>query len=341
MKLAAAILFAVTNAQRDGRQREKETPSESDDAFASYFGADGDYGNAFGDYNAFGAESFGDNYEVADAFGDLTFGDYDGDYAGETVVDTANIEQAVAADEANRPTNDDQDDGKTFLPGDTSASANQNDASFAAYCWENSASKTATSAEVNWATSGGSWKQCTGNGSACEVKVVRNLEDNNNIVQITSKCANEDSCLANMEQNFNPKRVTGTRYQSFLHQSCRPKVLGSFNTAVGARFSSNNERSTCFFCVEPCAAADPTDTKCVGPDGQGGVRSAPSNASGVNIFLESTLKTNGGANPNLGDNYYSTTTGTLTNVATGATRVMKVSNIQAQQLNNNAASSFA
>ena len=107
-------MFAVTSAQRNegGRQREKETPSSTDDAFAAYFGAyDGD---AFGDYgNAFGAESFGDSYDSADAFGDLTFGNYDGDYDGVDTVDTAAVEQAVASDEANRPGNDNGGDRKS------------------------------------------------------------------------------------------------------------------------------------------------------------------------------------------------------------------------------------
>ena len=80
MKLQAAILFAVTNAQRDGgRVRDKEVNSaDVSDAFADYFG---DANNAFGDYNAGDSaayDAFGDSYE---AFGDLSFGDYAADYS--------------------------------------------------------------------------------------------------------------------------------------------------------------------------------------------------------------------------------------------------------------------
>ena len=85
MKLQAAILFAVTNAQRDGgRVRDKEVNSaDVSDAFADYFG---DANNAFGDYAAVDAaayDAFGDSYE---AFGDLSFGDYDAsDYSSGNV----------------------------------------------------------------------------------------------------------------------------------------------------------------------------------------------------------------------------------------------------------------
>ena len=82
MKLQAAILFAVSNAQRDGgRVRDKDVSSDVSDAFADYFG---EANNAFGDYNAGDAaayDSFGDSYE---AFGDLSFGDYAADYSSGT-----------------------------------------------------------------------------------------------------------------------------------------------------------------------------------------------------------------------------------------------------------------
>jgi len=328
MKLAAAILFAVTSAQRNegGRQREKETPSSTDDAFAAYFGAyDGD---AFGDYgNAFGAESFGDSYDSADAFGDLTFGNYDGEYVdGVDAVDTAAVEQAVAADEANRPGQDNNDDGKTFLPGNTSNAADETQSAFAAYCWENSASKTASdTAENNWALVGGSFKQCTGSASACEVKVVRDVASNN-IVQIVSKCANESSCIANMEQNFNPRKLLSFQtslYNSYMQQNCRPQHLGGNSITFGNRHKFNKQKSTCFFCVEPCAAAAAA-ARCVGPNA--GATAPMSVAVGtVDIFDESTLT----GTDMLSNNYYSTVTGTLN----PGGKVMTVSKIQADQIN--------
>lgn len=327
MKLAAAILFAVTSAQRNegGRQREKETPSSTDDAFAAYFGAyDGD---AFGDYgNAFGAESFGDSYDSADAFGDLTFGNYDGEYVdGVDAVDTAAVEQAVAADEANRPGQDNNDDGKTFLPGDTSNAADETQGAFAAYCWENSASRTdaTNTAEKNWALVGGSFNRCTGSASACEVKVVRDVESNN-IVQIVSKCANESSCIANMEQNFNPRKLLHSTsvYNSYMQQSCRPQNLGGNALNFGNRFKFNKQKSTCFFCVEPCAT-NAAAARCVGPNA---AATAPMSVAvgTVDIFDESTLT----GSDMLFDNYYSTVSGTIT-----GGKVMTVSKIQKEQLN--------
>jgi len=335
MKLAAAILFAVTSAQRNegGRQREKETPSSTDDAFAAYFGAyDGD---AFGDYgNAFGAESFGDSYDSADAFGDLTFGNYDGEYVdGVDAVDTAAVEQAVAADEANRPGQDNNDDGKTFLPGDTSNAADETQSAFAAYCWENSASRTSATAtaELNWATSGGSFQQCTGKASACEVKVVRDVSSND-IVQIVSKCANEDSCIANMEQNFNPRKLLGFQtslYNSYMQQNCRPQKLGGNTFTFGQRFKANKQKSTCFFCVEPCTSAAAA-AGCIGPNAAG--NAAMSVAVGtVDIFDEASLT----GSDMLSNNYYSTVSGTLS-----GGKQMTVSQIQKLQLNTAAAGTF-
>lgn len=335
MKLAAAILFAVTSAQRNegGRQREKETPSSTDDAFAAYFGAyDGD---AFGDYgNAFGAESFGDSYDSADAFGDLTFGNYDGEYVdGVDAVDTAAVEQAVAADEANRPGQDNNDDGKTFLPGDTSDSADETKTAFAAYCWENTAVKTAAdTAENNWALVGGSFNQCTGSASACEVKVVRDVQTNL-IVQIVSKCANEDSCIANMEQNFNPRKLLSFQtslYNSYMQQTCRPQHLGGNAITFGNRHKFNKQKSTCFFCVEPCAT-NTAAAGCVGINTAGsGPESVPTGS--IDLFSESTLT----GTDMLSNNYYSTVTGTLNPGA----KTMTVSKIQADQINAAAGMTF-
>merc|ERR1712187_3914 len=296
-----------------------ETPSSTDDAFAAYFGAyDGD---------AFGAESFGDSYDSADAFGDLTFGNYDGEYVdGVDAVDTAAVEQAVAADEANRPGQDNNDDGKTFLPGDTSNAADETQSAFAAYCWENSASKTASAtAENNWALVGGSFNQCTGSASACEVKVVRDVESND-IVQIISKCANEDSCIANMEQNFNPRKLLSFQtslYNSYMQQTCRPQHLGGNAITFGNRHKFNKQKSTCFFCVEPCATAAAA-TGCVGVNSAGtGPNSIPTGT--IDLFVESTLT----GTDMLSNNYYSTVTGTLNPGA----KSMTVSKIQADHIN--------
>lgn len=354
MKLTAAILFAVTNAQREGgRQREKETPSSSDDAFAAYFGAGFDYN---GDYGAaFDADAFGESAETNDydAFGDLSFGDY----TYPDSVDAAAVEEAVAADEANRPGNDDNDDGKTLIPGNTQATNDRTDSGFDAYCYENSASSlddwatTTAGTTAAGATGTGKWRQCIGEGSACEVKVVRDLTSND-IVQVVSKCANEVSCVANMKQNFNPGSTGSNNvYQWYVQQACKPwrTVDGSGNDTgpmIGGRFSSNKERSTCFFCVEPCTGAEtPTlpstlmsaTSNCVGPTAEGTADGAPANAvdganNAINIFDHTKLAAIPSAtNQFTTDNYYTTVTG----VYTGTTAPLTVSRIQAVQLDTN------
>jgi len=332
MKLAAAILFAVTNAQRDGgRQREKETPSSSDDAFAAYFGAGFDYGSDYGNA-AFDGAAFGDSADDGfDAFGDLNFGSYD---YGTDSVDAAAVEESVAADEAdaaNRPSNDDQDDGKTILPGLTTNANDRTSSGFDAYCWEASSNTLA-----GWATTtNGQWKQCIGSGSACEVKVVRKSSDDT-IAQVVSKCANEVSCVANMKQNFNPGLVANSKYSWYVQQQCKP--FG--NAVLGPRFKSNNEKSTCVFCVEPCTNAEVTapfdgSQNCVGPSANGVADGTPANANdgavNIDIFDPSTLNTiPGAATPFTTDNYYTTVTGTITN--NGVTEPITVSRIQAVQL---------
>jgi len=333
MKLAAAILFAVTNAQRDGgRQREKETPSSSDDAFAAYFGAGFDYGSDYGNA-AFDGAAFGDSADDGfDAFGDLNFGSYD---YGTDSVDAAAVEESVAADEAdaaNRPSNDDQDDGKSqaILPGSTANTNDRTNDALDAYCWEAS-----SNSKAGWATlANGQWKLCRGEGMSCEVKVARKSSDDS-IVQIVSKCANEESCVANMKQNFNPGLVANSKYSWYVQQQCKP--FG--NAVLGNRFKSNNERSTCVFCVEPCSAADKTafdgSQACVGPSADTVADGTPALTDGagtvIDIFDQATLDSiPSGTSPFTTDNYYVTVTGTITQG--GVTEPITVSRIQALQL---------
>merc|ERR1712048_656343 len=225
--------FAVTNAQRDGgRQREKETPSSSDDAFAAYFGAGFDYGSDYGNA-AFGADAFGDSADDGfDAFGDLNFGSYD---YGTEAVDAAAVEESVAADEAdaaNRPSNNDADDGKTILPGNTANTNDRTNSAFNGWCWTNSGATKAAWAKTSAGTGQGKWVQCLGSGSACEVKVARKISDGT-IVQVTSSCANEESCVANMKQNFNPGTTANNIYSQYVQQACKP-----FGAAVIGHVSS-------------------------------------------------------------------------------------------------------
>merc|ERR1712048_1117783 len=333
--------FAVTNAQRDGgRQREKETPSSSDDAFAAYFGAGFDYGSDYGNA-AFGADAFGDSADEGfDAFGDLNFGSYD--YGNDAAaVDVAAVEESVAADEAeaaNRPSNNDADDGKTILPGVTTNANDRTNSAFDGWCWTNSGATKAAWAKTSAGTGQGKWIQCLGSGSACEVKVARKISDNS-IVQITSQCANEVSCVANMKQNFNPGTTSSaganTIYSKYVQQACKP-----FGAAViGNRFKSNSERSTCFFCTEPCSTAESgnsysSSANCVGPSADGTADGAPANAVdsasvAIDIFDDATLaQTPSPTNKFTTDNYYTTVTGTLS----GSPSSITISKIQAVQL---------
>lgn len=325
MKLAAAILFAVSNAQRGERQREKETPI-TDDAFASYFGDSYDYGNAF-DEASYDAGAFGDS---ADAFGDLSFGDYTLDYE---TVDVAAIEDAVQADEAspaasNRPVSN-NNDGKTLIPGDNTDDNDRTNAGFDSFCWINSGATLAEWAATS-GTNAGRWHRCLGEGSACEVKVVRILSDNDkttSVRQVTSKCANESSCIANMKQNFNPKIASaGNWYKQYLMQQCKP-------FGVGDRFKSNGERSSCVFCVEPCTESEQSTGfatgGCVGPSANGTPKGTV-NAASIDVFDPATLQSNGAGNQYTTGNYYSTVTGTYTKNSVSVS--LEVSTIQAAQL---------
>lgn len=350
MKLNAAILIAVTNAQRDGRQREKETPSTSDNSFADYFG------QAFGDYGDYGAgfngDAFGDSADASyDAFNDLSFGDYGDNYDGAAIdVNSAQIEEDVAAAVAAEPVRPGaQDEGKTLFPGNTAASNDRTNSQLAAYCWVSSGYTT-----TDWArNTDGRWDQCLGEASACEVKVVRDLSIDNsqtnsaNIVQVTSKCANESSCVANMKQNFNPGTSANGMYNLYTYQACKPF------SGLGARFKSNNERSVCFFCVEPCATnSSPAGANCIGPDNatqaSANADGAPANAVAVgigqgganvniDIFDDTTLATSvaSGGSPGTTDNFYSTVTGTVSYTDANSithTRSVTISKIQQLQL---------
>jgi len=262
----------------------------------------------------------------------LNFGSYD---YGAEAVDAAAVEESVAADEAdaaNRPSNDDQDDGKSqaILPGDTANTNDRTNDALDAYCWEAS-----SNSKAGWATiANGEWKLCRGEGSSCEVKVVRKSSDDS-IVQIVSKCANEESCVANMKQNFNPGLVANSKYAWYVQQQCKP--FG--NAVLGPRFKSNNEKSTCVFCVEPCSANDKNSfdgsQACVGPSADTVADGTPALNDGstdIDIFNQATLNSiPGGSNPFTTDNYYVTVTGTITQG--GVTEPITVSRIQALQLN--------
>jgi len=349
MKLQAAILFAVTNAQRDGgRVRDKEVNSaDVSDAFADYFG---DANNAFGDYAAVDAaayDAFGDSYE---AFGDLSFGDYDAsDYASD-----------VASDDAGRPAgeqvSDDvsDDDGKTTFQVNDSVNVNQRPTSFNAKCFNGVATGDTTAATTAAWFGAGSWQQCEGEMESCEIKVVRRAGV---ITQIQSKCANGHSCTDNALNNFNPKRdekngagTTASWYSQYRHQQCRPLILDAWVKAdIGSREQKSD--STCFFCIEPCGvagiegltktAAQLKADQCVGRAGAD--NSQPINTgSTLDIFDESSLGTSvvttqaGALTLDAFDaNFYGTVSvGLVRNAPDGTTMTENrvISRIQQQQL---------
>jgi len=295
MKLQAAILFAVTNAQRDGgRVRDKEVNSaDVSDAFADYFG---DANNAFGDYAAVDAaayDAFGDSYE---AFGDLSFGDYD----------TSDYSSDVASDDAGRPAGEEvsddvsEDDGKTTFQ--LNANTNLRPTSFNAKCFNGvAAGKDTATTTAAW-FSAGTWEQCEGELESCEIKVVRRAGE---ITQIQSKCANGHSCTDNALNNFNPKRDqknggNASWYSQYRHQQCRPLYLDLWTPAsIGAREQKSD--STCFFCIEPCnyagieaatrTSAQLKASQCVGRAGTSAANdnSQPISGSAVDLFDEQLL----------------------------------------------------
>lgn len=358
MKLQAAILFAVSNAQRDGRVRDKEVNSaEADDAFASYFD-DANYGdanNAFGNYgDAFGADS---SY---DAFGDLSFGDYDINAAyGSDVADDAGRPVEVADD-------DDYDGKTTFEEADADNtrpdSVDDTTAGMTARCFNS----VGTDASSWFGSATAEWERCNGEIEACEIKVVRR---NGDITQIQSKCANAHSCVDNMLNNFNPKHtaVSGTGfsfYSMYKHMQCRPLILHAWNAAdIGAREKQND--STCFFCVEPCNLANLETTdhstatlkanRCVGRAGTAtdgstdnsdpfSGNNAAGSAKTVSLFDESqmgtTAPTVSGTDLALDAfdaNYYGTVVETLTRTTVAGVQVTEnrlISRIQQEQLRN-------
>jgi len=311
MKLQAAILFAATNAQRDGgRVRDKEV-SLDDSAFNDYFGTSNydfgyDSGAGFdaGSYEAFGADD--------GAFGDLSFGDYDSSY-----------EAADAADEG-RPVEEVVDDVKsTFEQGVADNVAPSSlDTVFRERCFNGVGNDRAA-----WLTAG-AWERCPGETQACEIKVVRR---EGAITQIHSKCANQFSCVNNMRQNFNPKKASpGDWFRTFGQQACRPLVLSGYTAAmVGPR--QRQVDSTCFFCVEPCnddtvtgfsgatpSVADASAMKtaqCVGKTTTGVENTQPISGSTVDILgTETQLNVNpdGETLDGTSKNFYSTVEVTMT-----------------------------
>merc|ERR1719281_257970 len=163
------------------------------------------------------------------------------------------------------------------------------------------------------------------------------------LVQITSQCANEVSCVANMKQNFNPGTTSSaganTIYSKYVQQACKP--FGA--SVIGKRFKSNSERSTCFFCTEPCTTAEAASyastANCVGPSADGVADGAPANAVdsatppvAIDVFDDTTLdETPSPTNKFTTDNYYTTVTGTLA----GSPSSITISKIQAVQLATN------
>merc|ERR1712025_989796 len=281
MKLFAAILFAATTAQRD---REREVEVSNDDSYESYnagFGGDDAYG---GFYDAF-----------ADAFGDAgNYGDYGYDNADDATA-------APVAVEAGRPVEVVQeDDGKTvFIDGLALPASDPEDGSFNQNCWV--ARGTSSTA---WFTAGGGngWAKCNGGEhQACEIKVTRNSQ--NEITQIVSKCANQQSCVDNMKQNFNPAAITAAGaalYGTYAQQQCRPQFLAGANSALfGARQKASD--SVCFFCVEPCdadpsgmTAAELRTANCVGTGAANEENSKPFDGNDLELLgaTDDTLDTN-------------------------------------------------
>lgn len=283
MKLLAAILFAATNAQRD-RERDVEVKTDSSyDSYNAGFGGDDAYG---GFYDAF-----------ADAFGDS--GNY-GDYGTYDNADDATA--APAAVDAGRPVEVvEEDEGKTvFLDGLELAASDPLDNSFDQKCWvARGTSKT------EWFDSAGDngWQICNGGEhQACEIKVTRNKA--NEITQIVSKCANQQSCVDNMKQNFNPAANAGTvLYGTYAQQQCRPQNLGG---ASGADFGARQKASdsVCFFCVEPCDvdvsamnAAALRTANCIGEGSSGEVNSQPFDGNALDLLAS----TDAGLNTNVYD----------------------------------------
>jgi len=335
MKLSAAILFATANAQGGGgRVRDKDVGAVADayDNYNAGFGGEDAYG---GFYDAF-----------ADAFGDVgNYGDYGYDAADDATA-------APAAVDAGRPVEvveEEADQGKTvFTDGLNEAASDPNDAAFNQNCWVATGNSAAT-----WFTAGtnNSWQECNGGEhQACEIKVTRNSA--NAIIQIVSKCANQQSCVDNMKQNFNPAKNAGTvLYGTYAQQSCRPQHLGGSTSALfGARVKSND--SVCYFCVEPCDddaamagnAAALQAANCVGPGSAGETNSKPIDGSDLDLLAATDVGIDQPVQEPQADgskvdtasnfftmNWYSTVSVDLKKNNMRETRV--VSRIQHQQLN--------
>jgi len=346
MKLSAAILFATANAQRD-RNREADAGNDAAayDSYNAGFGGDDAYG---GFYDAF-----------ADAFGDVgNYGDYG--YADDDAT------AAPAVEDAGRPVEvvaENDDAVKTVLiDGLALAASDPANASFNQNCWV----ATGNSAEA-WFTAGtnNKWTQCNGGEfQACEIKVTRNSA--NAIIQVVSKCANQQSCVDNMKQNFNPSKTsTQPVYATYAQQSCRPQHIGTINTAnFGKRFKQSD--SVCFFCVEPCsddAAMDSTtgtaaalkNANCVGIGQAAEKNSKPLSGStldllaatdaGVNVdvLVPNADGVNFDATPSdfKTMNWYSTVSVDLAKDGNLDTRVVsRIQHVQLKNVNNAAVSPF-
>merc|ERR1711937_60951 len=284
MKLSAAILFASANAQNGGRVRDKDV-SEIAAAYDSY--------NA-----GFGDDAYGGFYDAfADAFGDSgNYGDYGYDNADDATA-------APAAVDAGRPVEVvEEDDVKTvFLDGLEVAASDPLDGGFSQKCWVARGTSSDDWFDPNVGSNG--WKVCNGGEhQACEIKVTRNKA--NAITQIVSKCANQQSCVDNMKQNFNPAAITAAGsalYGTYAQQQWRPQFLAGANSALfGARQKASD--SVCFFCVEPCDVDDPTTltaaqlrtNNCIGTGDTDEENSKPFDGNDLDLLgaTDDTLDTN-------------------------------------------------
>jgi len=323
-------LFASSSAQRNegGRVRDKDVAdvAAAYEAYNAGFGGDDAYG---GFYDAF-----------ADAFGDAgAYGDYGYDAADEATA-------APAAVDAGRPVEVvEEDDTKTaIVDGLTAAVADPGNNAFKQKCFVG----VGTSATTWFDNAGNSWQNCNGGEyNACEIKVVRNSD--NEITQIVSKCANEQSCVDNMVQNFNPQLTsTFNVYDSYANQQCRPQNIGGISAAsFSARFKKND--SVCFFCIEPCSLETPETSdqtalqtaQCVGKGSAANSKPVSGNAnldlltqasdSGLDQTVYTGPSTPAVANNAKDVNWYSTVLVDLTD-GNGINQRAVVSRIQYNQL---------
>merc|ERR1711979_124352 len=299
MKLTASILIASAHAQTRGRDS-KDTDNENTDAgsfgdaFADYFGGYdyGGLGESF-DYSGFDDQAFG-NYN--DAFGtdaaptvaataaptfaatedpfagydfsgaDDAFSSYDGADDSATLDDTVADIVADVVDAAGRPDGDDSEDGKSsaFIQQPVVIEASVDLSQYASFCFVGTAEATFNVADnkpnadaTGLSFSTGSWNHCAGENEVCQIKVTRSR---NEIFSIVSKCANNESCVENLNSNYAPhwEPSAGQAFaKSWGRQKCRPtfnnNALKTYNGAQSAR-ARGGVPSECFYCLEPCRA---------------------------------------------------------------------------------------